>query len=327
MVGPLIMPRSATTQTRPMAKRVLSRSTIGRRALTSAVLPGHISVQTGRPSASITTPKTICISSGRWSLEWPRRPSTAPPAPTQGRRVHEDDAELAEQIAPLRDHSLLDQVLHATWRERRGAGLLGLGQLLAEPGHGAVEVVQSKAIARRDGVVGQPLLAGAIGAGSHKPVQGGGEHRPLDRELEGTPNQQLVEHRLDASVLPQPAEQQGRADTPADQPVRIAVPELRQHHRPLGEPGHRGRQAVELATRQHHLLAAEVLDDLLPGPRPLAHALDEVEVGVAVDRFLAQEHGALAARRLRRSQQKIRQSLHNLAAHTSTSETHIQGSQ
>ena len=245
----------------------------------------------------------------------------------QRRRVHEDDAELAEQVTPVCDQMLLDQVLHTARGERRGTGLLGLGQLLAQPGHGTVEVVQGKAIALRDGVVGQPLPAGPIRAGDHEPVQGGGEHRPLDRELEGTLTQQLVEHRLDARVLPQPAEQQGWADPPADQPLRIAVPELRQHHRPLGEPGHRGRQAVELATRQHHLLAAEVLDDLLPGPGPLAHALDEVEVGVAVDRLLAKEHAALAARRLRRSQQKIRQTLHNLAAHTSTIEIRIQGSQ
>ena len=38
-------------------------------AVTSAVLPGHISVQIGRPSASITTARIICIRSGRWSLE------------------------------------------------------------------------------------------------------------------------------------------------------------------------------------------------------------------------------------------------------------------
>ena len=69
MVGAEIMPRSATTQTRPMAKRLRSRSTTGSRTQTSAVLPGHISEQTGRPSASITTPRIICIRSGRWSFE------------------------------------------------------------------------------------------------------------------------------------------------------------------------------------------------------------------------------------------------------------------
>jgi hypothetical protein len=126
-------------------------------------------------------------------------------------------------------------------------------------------------------------------------VQGGGEDGALDRELEGPVSQQLGEHRLDAVVLPQPPEQQRRADPPADQPIGVAVRDLRQHHRPLGKPRDRGRQPLELAARQHRVLAAEVLDDLLLGPRPLADALDEVEIGVAVDRLVAQEHARLAA--------------------------------
>ena len=118
-----------------------------------------------------------------------------------------------------------------------------------------------------------------------------------------------------------------RADPAAGEPVGVAVLDLRQHERPLGEAGHRGRQAVELATRQHRVLAAEVLDDPLLGPGSLAHALDEVEVGVAVDGLLAQEHAALAARRSRRSQQKLDYYHQNLAAQSSAVEIHIQGSQ
>jgi hypothetical protein len=49
MVAARIMPRSATTQTRPMPKRPRRRSTTGTSVVTSAVLPGHISEQTGRP--------------------------------------------------------------------------------------------------------------------------------------------------------------------------------------------------------------------------------------------------------------------------------------
>jgi hypothetical protein len=49
MVASLIMPRSATTQTRPIAKRWRRRSITGSSVVTSAVLPGHISEHTGRP--------------------------------------------------------------------------------------------------------------------------------------------------------------------------------------------------------------------------------------------------------------------------------------
>ncbi|MER8849441.1 hypothetical protein NKH87_31825 [Mesorhizobium australicum] len=49
MVSALIMPRSATTQAPVTPKRVHSRSTTGNRTVTSAVLQGTISVQSGRP--------------------------------------------------------------------------------------------------------------------------------------------------------------------------------------------------------------------------------------------------------------------------------------
>src|SRR5262245_16356282 len=61
------MPRSATTHTRRMAKRCRKRSMTLRSVATSAVLPGHISVQIGQPSPSITSPKIICFKSGRKS--------------------------------------------------------------------------------------------------------------------------------------------------------------------------------------------------------------------------------------------------------------------
>jgi hypothetical protein len=49
----------------PMAKRRRSRSITGIRLVTSAVLPGHISEHTGRPSPSISTARIICRRSGR----------------------------------------------------------------------------------------------------------------------------------------------------------------------------------------------------------------------------------------------------------------------
>jgi len=65
MVSALIMPRSATIQKRWIWKRERSRSTTGSRVFTSAVLPGHISQQTGRPRSSRMAPTTICFLSGR----------------------------------------------------------------------------------------------------------------------------------------------------------------------------------------------------------------------------------------------------------------------
>jgi hypothetical protein len=64
-VASLIMPRSATTQTRPMAKRRRRRSIVGMSVVTSAVLPGHISEHTGRPFWSMMMPTTIWLRCGR----------------------------------------------------------------------------------------------------------------------------------------------------------------------------------------------------------------------------------------------------------------------
>ena len=86
-VSLLIKPRSATTHTRPIPKRSRTFSNTGRRPLTSAALPGHISQHRGSPCPSNTTPTTICAKSGRLSLEWPRCPRVCPPAPSKYKLV------------------------------------------------------------------------------------------------------------------------------------------------------------------------------------------------------------------------------------------------
>src|SRR5665811_1854265 len=74
MVSALIIPRSATMQTRPMEKRWRRRSTTGTKLPVSAVLPGHISVHTGRPSPSMSTARIIWRKSGRRGYSKDPRP-------------------------------------------------------------------------------------------------------------------------------------------------------------------------------------------------------------------------------------------------------------
>src|ERR1017187_6514405 len=68
-VSALIIPRSATMQTEPIPNRFFNRSTMGTRLFTSAVLPGHSSVQSGLPLWSSTMPTTICFRSERADSE------------------------------------------------------------------------------------------------------------------------------------------------------------------------------------------------------------------------------------------------------------------
>src|SRR4051812_5649294 len=134
------------------------------------------------------------------------------------------------------------------------------------------------------------LLAGPVRAGDQDPMQHGGEDRPLDRELEAPPGEEILEDRAAAGLLPQPPEQQGRADALAGEPRGVAGLDLGENHGPLGVTGDGTGQALKGAGRREGLLAAQVLDDALLGAAVLAHGLDEVEVGVAVDALLTDEH-------------------------------------
>jgi hypothetical protein len=63
------------------------------------------------------------------------------------------------------------------------------------------------------------------------------------------------------------------------------------------------------------LLATEIADDVLSGSPALADVLHEVEVGVAVDGFLAHEHGQIAPQDTGICQQNNGIRLHYLAPH------------
>jgi hypothetical protein len=177
---------------------------------------------------------------------------------------------------------------------QRGASVPSAA-LLAQPRHRPVEVMELQAVRAGDGVVRHPFLAGPVGAGDEEAVQHRDEDGALDGELEAAVGEQRLDHRPATGLLPQPAEQQRRTNPPADHTLGGAAVDLRQKERPLGIAGDRRRQPFQPTRGQHRVLAPEVLDDPLLGPAGLADALDQVEVGVAVDRLLAHEHAAISS--------------------------------
>jgi len=84
--------------------------------------------------------------------------------------VHEHQIEPAEQIAPVGEQPLLDEVLGAARGERRARVLLRLRQCLAEPRHRPVEMAQLQRLGAGDPVVLAPAIGGQIRAAAHQPV-------------------------------------------------------------------------------------------------------------------------------------------------------------
>jgi hypothetical protein len=100
------------------------------------------------------------------------------------------------------EQPLLDQVLDGARRERRRVLLLLGRQFLAEPRHGPIQMMQRQPLDPGDVVVGHPLLAGAVRTGHHDPVQYGGEHGALHRELEAAAGQECGDHSTAAGLFP-----------------------------------------------------------------------------------------------------------------------------
>ena len=93
------------------------------------------------------------------------------------RHVEEDEVQTGEQIPAAVEERLFQLVLD-TARGMRAGLLVRVRQGLAEPGHGAVQVLQLE-IAAGERLVGHPGQGAAIGAGGGEAVQDGEEDGAL----------------------------------------------------------------------------------------------------------------------------------------------------
>src|SRR5580658_3432062 len=86
--------------------------------------------------------------------------------------VEKNQAQFAEQVVAHGEQSLLDEILGGP---RANAAPTLVGELLAQPAHGAVEMVQIEIGDAVDDQTMAPLLGGAVGAGVEQPMQYGKE--------------------------------------------------------------------------------------------------------------------------------------------------------
>ena len=167
--------------------------------------------------------------------------------------------------------------------------------LLAEPGHGAVEVMQIEPLGAGDVVVLHPRRAVAIRSRDEQPMQRGDEHGALDRKLERALLQQIAQDVGDAEPLPDPAEQHRSADPLGGDRQRAFASSssawIEQHL--VGELGARGDQRGERAGGGQFVGAAEIGDHRLAHRRAVALVLDDLHVAALAGLLEAEEHGPL----------------------------------
>src|ERR1700730_11129373 len=140
----------------------------------------------------MTSPTIICWRSGRYCFEWPRRPSSSPPRPSKDRLVVSMKTTLSSANrsrrranSPSSTRSLRQRGVSSLAPARRQLAASGLiGERLAEPSHGAVEMMQLKRLSALDPVVGSPLFRSAVRARHKQPVEHRQEHRALGSKLE-----------------------------------------------------------------------------------------------------------------------------------------------
>src|SRR5271165_2872583 len=288
------MPRSATTQTPLMRKRRCRRSIAGIRLVTSAVLPGHISVHTGRPSPSSSTARIIWLRSGRWSLEKPRRPSVWPAGALEieAGRVHEHDVERGQEVAPGGEQLLLQNVLHAARGKRRRGVLLVVWKLLAQPRHRAIKMMEIEPFDAFDAIILAPAVGAAVRAAADEAMQHGQKRRALQREgmlcapspgarsrpgspSPATPARRRAPDRCAGSRSPPPRR-------------RLAAVERVEHDRLVGEPHARAQQPLKLAALVQFVEPSECGDHPPADRCALAPALDDLQIGAAAGGLLAE---------------------------------------
>ena len=124
-------------------------------------------------------------------------------------------------------------------------------------------------------------------------MQDGEEDGPLEGELEAASLAAAAGRRAGSRWLPEPLEDQGRADVADGDGGQPALGVLGDQQDRLGQAGAGGEQGVELAGLLELIEPPEGGDDALAGAAALPAVLDDLEVGAGAGGLGAEEHGAL----------------------------------
>ena len=117
--------------------------------------------------------------------------------------------------------------------------------------------------------------------------------RPLHGELEGAAGEELVDHLGAARLVPEPVEDLRRTDAPRGARGELAPAGLGEHQHGLGEAGAGFEENLQAPFLAELVEPAQSGEHPLAAPALLPAVFDDLEVGVALDRLLSEEHGHL----------------------------------
>ena len=124
-------------------------------------------------------------------------------------------------------------------------------------------------------------------------MQDGEEDGPLDVELEAASLQELLDDLLAAGLLPEPLEDEGRADAAGVDGRELALGVSGEDEDARAKRAPESEQGIELAGLLELIESPQGGDDALPGSSVLPAVLDDLEVGAWAGGLGAEEHGAL----------------------------------
>ena len=151
--------------------------------------------------------------------------------------------------------------------------------------------MEIEALGPFDPVLLSPSETGAVRAGRNQPVQHLDEDGPLDGKLEAPSGEQGLDHRRTAGLEPQPIEDQRRSDPAGCDAGQLSPAVLGEHEQRLREARARLQERIEPAALLELIEPTERTENTLTAAPALPSILHDLQIGVALDRLLADEHG------------------------------------
>jgi hypothetical protein len=156
--------------------------------------------------------------------------------------VQKYQVEAAEKASVVSKHRLLNGILGTPGRKGRCLALVF--NFLAEKGHRSIEMVKRKVTNPIDSEVPAPSVAESVRSGHEKPVQNGEKNRSFHVEEKESLSEQRFKSFPDAQAIPEPFEDQRRADLYSLDANLGLTRENKQHF--FGKTGKGAHQVLDL---------------------------------------------------------------------------------